>query len=275
MNDAECVAFLQWALPRMSLQWSGFRKVRRLVCKRISRRCQMLGLADVAAYRQRLETIPDEWHELRSLCSIPISRFMRDREMFRVLEGVVLPELADAARGARTFACWSAGCASGEEPYTLSIIWELALAARYPSVRLQVLATDVDPVLLERAVVACYPASALRELPAAWRAAAFATHGATFCLRRPFRTSVEFLRQDLCTAMPDRRFDLVLCRNVAFTYFSRDAQLTTARGLADRLRVGGALVIGVHESLPLEAPGFVAWQGARSVFRRVAARAGG
>jgi chemotaxis protein methyltransferase CheR len=165
MNDADCVAFLQWALPRMQLAWPGFRNVRRTVCRRVDRRYRALGLADVIACRAHLEATPAEWEELRSLCSIPISRLYRDRAIFESLEHVVLLELAAAAvrRGDSILECWSAGCASGEELYTLSILWQLRLSARYPRLQLRVLATDIDRVLLERAVAGCYRASALRE----------------------------------------------------------------------------------------------------------------
>lgn len=97
MSDSDCVAFLQWALPRMSLQWPGYRLVRAQVCKRIARRLKDLGLADLQVYRNRLERRPDEWQALAGLCTIPISRFYRDRGLFDFLGRHVLPSLAQAA----------------------------------------------------------------------------------------------------------------------------------------------------------------------------------
>lgn len=61
VKDLECIAFLQWALPRLQLGWPGYRKVRRQVCKRVDRRVQALGSGSVDAYRARLETDPAEW----------------------------------------------------------------------------------------------------------------------------------------------------------------------------------------------------------------------
>jgi len=271
MNDADCVAFLQWALPRMRLAWPGFRNVRRTVCRRVDRRHRSLGLVDVAAYRAHLEASPSEWEELRMLCSIPISRFYRDRRVFESLEHLVLPELATAAiqRGDPTLECWSAGCASGEEPYTLSILWRLRLSDRYSSrLQFRVLATDIDPVLLDRAVAACYRASALKELPVSWRAQAFDQHAGEYCVRAPFRAAVRIAHQDICATMPDQQFDLILCRNVVFTYFAPELQHELARRLIDRLHPGGALVLGLHESLPPGIPGVVPWPGARATVRR-------
>ena len=120
MNDAECVEFLRWALPRLRMRWAGFRKVRRQVCRRVERPVRELGLADIGVYRTVLESTPGEWRRLDVLCHVTISRFYRDRGVFQFLERNVLPELAEraVARGAAVEA-WSVGCASGEEPYSL------------------------------------------------------------------------------------------------------------------------------------------------------------
>jgi len=270
MKDADCIALLQWALPRMQLSWPGFRKVRRSVCKRIDRRCRELGLRDIAGYRDHLETEPSEWDVLRACCAIPISRFYRDRAVFESLERGVLPALASNAmeRGDTRLECWSAGCASGEEAYTLSILWRLRLAERYPQLDLRVLATDIDPTLLKRATTACYRASTLKELPPAWRDEAFDKSDNQFSLRAPFRAAVRFVREDICATLPEQRFDLILCRNVVFTYFSSELQMRLARELIGRLQPGGALVIGLHESLPGGVEGIEAWPNARAVFCR-------
>ena len=133
MKSTDCFAFLQWALPQLSLRWYGFRKVRNQVCKRIRRRMETLGLEDFAVYQDHLERHPEEWAILDGFCRITISRFYRDRNVFRVLGERVLPQLAQrAAQEKRDVACWSAGCASGEEVYTLRILWDLTLADSSP-----------------------------------------------------------------------------------------------------------------------------------------------
>jgi chemotaxis protein methyltransferase CheR len=76
------VAFVQWALPRLDMRWTGFRKVRGQVCERIKRRLKELGLEGYAAYRQRLETDPQEWRVLDECCHITISRLFRDQDVF-------------------------------------------------------------------------------------------------------------------------------------------------------------------------------------------------
>jgi chemotaxis protein methyltransferase CheR len=245
VSDEDCVAFLQWALPQLGLRWAGFRRVRRQVCRRIVRRTAELGLEDTASYRRRLEADPGEWAVLDRLCRVTISRFWRDRAVFEALRDEVLPAL-----GPRVSA-WSAGCASGEEPYSL------VLAAGAAGVEIRVLATDADEALLARARDASYPPSSLRELPAELRAA--------FDDGRHLGP-VTFLRHDVRDEPPAGPFDLVVCRNLAFTYFAEDLQERVGARLAGSLRRGGALVVGAHET-PLGG-GLEPWLPAAGVWRR-------
>ncbi|MEN8184395.1 MAG: CheR family methyltransferase, partial [Myxococcota bacterium] len=226
MRDQECVAFLQWALPRLGLRWPGFRRVRRQVCKRISRRMTELGLSDTAAYRARLEADPAEWSVLDTCCWISVSRFYRDRGVFEDLAGAILPELARAAiaRGRRALCVWSAGCASGEEPYSLRLAWDFAVAPALPGAGLHILATEASPALLARAKRAVYAANVLKELPAGWRSNAFDRLDGSYRLRESFCCGVQFRQQDIRKEMPAGPFDLILCRNLAFTYFEPDLQ---------------------------------------------------
>jgi chemotaxis protein methyltransferase CheR len=161
MKDGDCVMLLQWALPRLGYRWAGFRKVRGQVCKRIRRRMQCLEIEDFAAYRARLEKDEKEWAVLDGYCRITISRFYRDKNVFRVLSDVVLPELAErAAREHRDVKCWAAGCASGDEVYTLRLLWDLEVAQTHGDVDFFILGTDVDEAVLRTCSIyaEAYPA---------------------------------------------------------------------------------------------------------------------
>lgn len=228
-----------------------------------------LGMDEPAAYMAYLGAHPDEWHVLDGLCTISISRFYRDHGVFDALGDTVLLTLAAQAttRTDATVRCWSAGCASGEEPYTLSLIWDQRIHLQFPRVLLAVVATDVDARLLDRARVACYSPSSLRELPPSWIDAAFVRQNDQYCLRAPWKSCVEFRQQDIRTDQPSGPFDLVLCRNVAFTYFDEPAQRRVVSRLADQMSANGFLVVGGHESLPSEAP-FVSYAAALGIYRR-------
>lgn len=252
MHDQQCVRFLQEWLPRIGLRWAGYRKVRRTVCKRIARRLRALGLPDFDAYGAYLETHPEERETLQAFCRISISRFYRDQAVYRLLERDVFPASAAAARarGDPAVRCWSAGCASGEEPYTVRLVWDIAVARRFPGMKLEIIATDADAGLLERAAAALYGAGSLKELPPSYRMAAFERADDSHRLKPEFRDGVRLQCQDIRVSQPDGPFDVVLCRNLAFTYFNADTQRVVLRSILDRLRLGGFLVIGAHERLP-------------------------
>ena len=185
MRDSDCVDFLRWALPRLGLRWAGYARVRGQVCKRLGRRLAALGLADLAAYRRRLDAEPGEWAALDGLCRVTVSRFYRDRATFAALGRQVLPGLAEGAlaRGESALCCWSAGCASGEEPYTLVILWSLEIERRYPGLAMEIVATDAGPAVLARARAGRYARGSLRELPAPWLAAAFEENAGKYAPR--------------------------------------------------------------------------------------------
>ncbi len=261
MKDADFVAFLQWALPRLRMRWSGFRKVRKQVNKRLTRRLKDLGLSEVGEYRLYLETHPKEWRVLDGLCRITISRFLRDRRVMLRLQEEVLPELAEAAgeKGQEVLNCWSAGCGSGEEPFSLSLLWRMApvenpspsLATRFPNLSFRITATDAEPKVLDRARQGLFPGGALREVPASWVQAAFDEGASGFTLKASFRVGVSFLLQDVREAANPGQYALILCRNLVFTYFDDELQEKILARLVRSLEPGGYLVLGGHERLPL------------------------
>ncbi len=269
-RDPECVAFLQWALPHLGLRWPGFRKVRRQVCRRLVRRAGELKLSGLDAYRGYLLDHPGEWPRVAEACRVTISRFYRDRGVFDALRHTVLPELAHQARrrGAPALRIWSAGCASGEETWSLRLAWTLDAGRPFADLPLAIVATDADPHLLERARRAVYPASALRELPSGWHEEAFERVEAGFLLRERFRVGIDFRCEDLGKTAPAGPFDAVLCRNLAFTYFDTDAQRAVLDTVLERLVDGGALVVGGHETPP-EEDALRTWSGAPSIYRRL------
>ena len=252
MKDDDCVRLLQWALPRLHMRWPGFRKVRKRVCKRIGRRLGELGLADGDSYRAYLEANTEEWGRLDGLCRVVVTRYYRDKLVFARLADEVLPNLAAEATAADRdrLRCWSVGSASGEEPYTLAILWHEWLAPRSPGLQLDILGTEVDAELLTRSQKACYPIGTLRDLPVALRDAAFDNVDGQYCLRSVYRERVAFRRQDIRRDLPDGPFDLILCRNLVFTYFDEPLQNRILDRLLTRLRPGGWLVVGTREVLP-------------------------
>ena len=258
MKDESCICFLQWALPHLQMRWPGFKKVRGQVCKRLGRRLEELQLVDLKSYRIYLQDNPLEWHILDSMCRITISRFYRDRGTYNFLSAQVFPELIKNAqrKGEKNLNCWCIGAASGEEPYSISLLWDLSGLAK-KKLDVNILATEVDQRMINRARKGCYPASSIRELPSKIKSLAFTQKDAQFCLKEQCKKRVQFLQQDIRNAQPDSTFHLILCRNLVFTYFSQELQEEIAQQILLRLNPGGYLVIGTHEVLPAAALGCV------------------
>jgi chemotaxis protein methyltransferase CheR len=252
VRDRACSELLEWAATEVGLRPAGFRRVRQQVCKRLLRRMVDLRLPGPTSYRAFVAAHPEERVVIEALCRVHVSRFHRDRPVFDALRARVLPAVA-AAAGNR-LRVWSAGCAAGEEPYTIALIWQVELGERFPGTTLELLATDADPDSLARARRGCYPPSSLRELPRAWQERAFVREGRWVCLKPELRRPVEFRQSDLRHATPAGPFHLILCRNLAFTYFAESDQRAVASRLESLLAPGGALLIGARERLPEARP---------------------
>lgn len=257
MKDKDAVIFLQWALPRLGMKWKGFRKVRGQVEKRIDRRMKELGSRDIKEYRARLEENLREWACLDRMCRITISCFYRDRGVFTSLQEI-LAEIAKngQSKGKSVLKCWSAGCASGEEPYSVALIWHVRLKPNFPDLKLHITATDSDSYVLERGEKGCYEKSSMKNLPHDLLQAGFETPSGGFKIKKTYRETVTFLKQDIRREMPDESFHIILCRNLVFTYYDDELQLKILQRIKSRLLPGGALVIGIHESLPQGLSGF-------------------
>lgn len=268
MNDNKWVAFLQWALPHMQMRWSGFRKVRRQVCRKIAARLEELDLAGPSQYKVYLINHPEEWERLDSLCRITISRFYRDKSMFHFLQDVVLKELAKEAETDR-LRCWCCGCAAGEEPYSLSLIWHEILKPDFPSTDIEIIATDSFDIMLDRALAGRYTKSSIKDLPKELLQSGFRHQGKWYNLKASYRDSVHFLKQDVRKQMPEGPFQLVLCRYLVFTYFDEKLQTELLGKLLSRLLPGGALVLGKIDRLPYKTEKLEPWSEKEHIYRKV------
>ena len=205
MSDNDCISFLQRCLPQLGMRWTGFRKVRRQVCKRIKSRISELELAGFEAYQAYLSSHPSEWDILDSLCFITISRFYRDKKVFQILSDQILPQLAKEVIVAQRspLQIWSAGCCSGEEPYTLKLLWELELKNCHPvDLDLQITATDKTEYLLDRARIGQYSRGVLKELPNSLLNQAFYRKGQHYLIKKQFKVGIQFHLQDIRQKVP-------------------------------------------------------------------------
>ncbi len=181
----------------------------------------------------------------------------------------MLPDIAARARReGRSALVWSAGCASGEEPYTIKILWDVEVANLFPAVSLAIVASDVDRAMLARARQGCFEPTSLREMPGPLVDQAFERMGPLYCIKPRHRQGIDFVDQDLRSQMPGQLFDLILCRYVAFTYFAVPLQRDVLARMIQRLRPNGYFVIGAGEQLPGVIPELVPFVGEARVFQK-------
>jgi chemotaxis protein methyltransferase CheR len=251
-----CFRFLSWALPQLKLRIEGFRKVQRQVCRRVNQRMHQLALGSYNQYQQYLEENPSEWAVFDSMTPITISRFYRDAERWEVVRQQLPALVKKAIAQNRPLRFWSAGCASGEEPYTMAIIWKQLLEPEYPEARLQIIATDLQEVMLRRARIAAFGKSSLKELPEQWVTAAFERSGKHYCLKESYKQMVDFLQQDIRHEMPGGIFDIVFCKNIVAMYHEPSLAGQIFQKIISRMDTDGVLVLGKHELFPLNRDEF-------------------
>jgi chemotaxis protein methyltransferase CheR len=241
----------------------------RCIRRRIAKHLRARGARDVAGYLPRLAGDDRELDLLVEALAIHVSRFFRDPEVFRRLESQVLPGLYARLRAAgRTeLRLWSAGCAEGEEAYSLAL---LVGALAPPGLPTTIQATDASEPALAQARAGLYAGDHLVEVPELLRAACFHEEGGRYRLEPRIRRMVEFRCHDLLTADPYPPADLILCRNVLY-YFSQEEQARILCRFAAALPVGGVLVLGRTETLPrTEGPLFGAEFAGERIYRRLA-----
>ncbi len=244
-------------LEYLDYSWSGYRKVRKGVKKRIRRHMQQLYCRDVSAYLKVLDRQPDRRQECELLMTVSISRFFRDRRLWEMLENRWLPDII--ATNPLKMKVWSAGCGCGQEPYSFKIVWEHLKKQFELLPQLVVVATDIHPGYLEHALRGVYSLSSLKEVAAEDRAVFFESRKdrKRFVIRDELKTNVHWRIHDLLTLPPETDFSVIFLRNNALTYCRQENRAKVVISVLDGLAPGGLLIIGCHETLPFIPDGLI------------------
>lgn len=243
--------FIKEAGPLLDLQWRRFK--RGGIKRKVERRITELGLSGFEDYLFKIEKDPEEKSRLSQILTVTITRFFRDKIVFDILENAIILSVVEQ-KGANDFKIWSIGCANGEEPYSLSILWKEKFEKIFEKIRLAILATDINEDLLERAKQGRYKKSSLKEVPEQIIQRFFKIENGYYLLNSSIRASVEFKKHDIIHEEPFSGMDIVFCRNLAFTYFSKGCQRDVLKKIAKSLNEGGYLIIGKDEIIPLAYP---------------------
>lgn len=235
IRDRSGLDFTRYKLPTIQ---------RRLQRRMVATHAQTLE--DYAAY---LEAHPEETHQLTSSFLINVTEFFRDPALFTLLKQHVLPELiARAKQQGDALRLWSAGCATGEEAYSLALLVAETLGERLAELDVRIFATDVDAEAVAFARRAIYPAAALTHVPPPLLERYFLPEDGHYRVAKRVRGLMVFGQHDLGQSAPFRQIDLVLCRNVLI-YFTPELQQRALELFAYALREEGYLALGKAETV--------------------------
>jgi chemotaxis protein methyltransferase CheR len=225
------------------------------VLRCIKRRISRSHSADHSGYIKVLTHSDDETNELLNTLSINVTEFFRDRMAWEAfVKSVLKPMVKYKMDGGGLLRMWSAGCATGQETYTMAMCVANALEDIKPDEQpmVTVLGTDISQRALTKAKAGIYTHDEMKSVPERMASKYFVQRGQTFEISNAVAKRVRFVRENLLDKPSLKYFDVIVCRNVMI-YFSRKMHETVANHLYDALRQGGYLVLGKTETL-LGAP---------------------
>lgn len=236
------------------------------ILRRLQSRLAATGNRTVGDYARYIQEDPVEHQRLVSSFLIKVTSFFRDPNVLTYIRDTVLPDLIKAARGSGELRLWSAGCATGEEAYSLAILVAELLRNEPGRIDVRIFATDVDEEALAFGRRGVYSRAELRGVSAARRKAYFTEVEGECEVSKQIRNMVVFGQHDLGVRAPFPRIDLILCRNVLI-YFTPELQQRALSVFAYSLRGGGRLVLGSSESVAPLANEFLVEEARLKVFR--------
>ncbi|GAB7048501.1 CheR family methyltransferase [Catenuloplanes indicus] len=236
--------------------------------RRVRRRMAALQIADYGDYVDHLQVHPDEFTALFNTILINVTSFFRDPGAWDSLRRSVLEPLASAKAPDAPVRLWSAGCASGEEAYTLAMLLGEVLGVDALRQRVKIYATDVDEEQLNDARHATYDATTIAAVPPELATKYFEAAGQRYQFRPDLRRSVIFGRNDLVQDAPISRIDVLTCRNTLM-YFTPETQARILARFHFALADGGTLFLGRAETLRHHSARFLPTDGKHRIFRRL------
>lgn len=220
---------------------------RTTVTRRVQRRLQMSQVVDLDEYVERLRNDPSELNSLYKDLLIGVTKFFRDSDAFERLKTEVLPQLITHQRKDRELRVWVAGCATGEEAYSLAILIHEQIEALKLSLKVKIFATDVHPTSLETASSGVYSEASLSEVSPERMARYFKRDGAGYHVSSDLRQMIVFAPHNVIKDAPFTKLDLITCRNLLI-YFEQLAQKKALSLFHFGLNTGGFLMLGPSES---------------------------
>ncbi len=267
-QNSELEPLLEYLRRTRGFDFTGYKRA--TLERRITKRLQTVGCASYGDYLDYLEVHPDEFALLFNTVLINVTNFFRDASSWEFLAESVLPDLIKRRQPSGPIRVWSAGCATGQEAYTLAMIFAEALGVEDFNERVKIYATDADDEALAKARLALYNEREIADVPAELREKYFEITEGQFAFRKDMRRQLIFGRHDLIQDAPISRVDLLVCRNTLM-YFNAETQAKILQRFQFALNDNGVLFLGRAETLMTNATTFAPLDLKRRVSTKVPA----
>jgi chemotaxis protein methyltransferase CheR len=256
-------------LNHFGYSWKGYRRVRKGVKGRIGRHMQRLRCRTLEEYLKCLDSDWGSRRQFDNVMSVSVSRFFRDRALWKIMEEHIAVEIAKENREKVRFL--SIGCGCGEEVYSFRIVWDIVQARLGCMPELEVLATDINPDYLGRAQEGKYSRSSLKEVPREVRHIYFAysRRDGLYRIAPLIKAGISWEVHDVMEKPFEGDFQIILLRNGILTYYSDELKESAFRGVAGSLAGSGYLIIGSHEKLPGKYNSLLPFEGTTYIFKKI------
>ncbi len=264
-TEHDLEVLLDYLRRNRGFDFTGYK--RSSLSRRVRKRMQSVGVTSYLDYVDYLEVVPDEFTQLFDTILINVTAFFRDPPAWQYLRTEVVPRILGQKQPDEPLRIWSAGCASGEEAYTLAMLLAESLGGEDIRDRVKIYATDVDEAALGQARAAHYSQREVEGVPPELLERHFDPNGQGFVFSKELRRAVIFGRHDLLQDAPISRVDLLVCRNTLM-YFNADAQARILTRFSFALREEAYLFLGRAEMLLAHSNLFSAFDLKRRLFRK-------
>lgn len=264
-STTEFEALLEYLQRTRSFDLTDYKRAS--LMRRVNKRMGLVEISTYPDYVDYLEVHPEEFAQLFNTILINVTDFFRDLPAWQYLAKEILPKQLDSSNS--IFRVWCAGCASGEEAYSIAILLHQALGTSQFLNRVKIYATDLDELALAQARLASFTPQAMESLPEEYREPYFQTTNGVYTFRNDLRRSIIFGRHDLLQDAPISWLDLLICRNTLM-YFNIEAQSRILRRFHFALNAGGTLFLGKAETLLAHASIFTPIELRYRVFTKLA-----
>ncbi|CAD5962965.1 putative 104,1 kDa protein in hypE 3'region [Planktothrix tepida] len=252
-KNIEFEALLDYVKRSRGFDFAGYK--RSSLMRRVNKRMQTINIEGYSNYLDYLEVHPEEFNFLFTTILINVTSFWRDRTAWDYVRDEIIPRILATKEPHETIRIWSAGCASGEEAYTISMMVAEAIGIEQFRERVKIYATDIDEEALNQARQAIYLQKDLNGLSPEQIEQFFEKIDTRYTFRKDLRRCVIFGRHDLLQDAPISKVDLLVCRNTLM-YFNAEAQSRILARFHFALRDGGFLFLGKAEMLLTHANTF-------------------